>query len=231
MTNVDDLIKLDMLNTIPWEDVDPILSTTPFYKLDGGFNTRDLSDGTHTNLKQGYAYRSGSLENLTPQGQDELVKLGVTTIFDLRSIAEFSSFPSPNIEGIDRIPATINNSWDVQAAEAGTLNLGLMYIYMLSASKPGFRAIFTHILNYPEKPFLFHCAAGKDRTGVTAAIILALAGLPKDYITREYALTRIGVEPVRDLLTMKLTGGKSTDIRTLPPIMQELGNARYISNQ
>ena len=161
MATIDDLIKIDMLDTIPLNQLEPILSTAPFYKLDGGFNTRDLSDGTHTNLKQGYAYRSGTLENLTPQGQDALLKLGVTTIFDLRSISEFSSFPSPTINGIDRIPATVNNSWDVQAAQAGTLKLGNMYMYMLEASKPGFRAILTHILNYPEKSFLFHCA-GSD---------------------------------------------------------------------
>ena len=128
MATVDDLIKIDMLDEISPDEIEPILSTTPFYKLDGGFNTRDLSDGSHTNLKQGYAFRSGSLENLTPQGQDELLKLGVTTIFDLRSMSEFSSFPSPTINGIDRIPATINNSFSVQAAEAGTLNLGSMYM-------------------------------------------------------------------------------------------------------
>ena len=53
MANVDDLIKIDMLDVIPPHEVEPILSFAPFHKLDGGFNTRDLSDGTHTNLKQG----------------------------------------------------------------------------------------------------------------------------------------------------------------------------------
>jgi hypothetical protein len=123
MAKVDDLIKLDLLESIPPEDVESILSSTPFYKLDGGFNTRDLSDGTYSNLKPGYAFRSGSLENLTPKGQDELVKLGVTTIFDLRSIAEFASHPAPTIDGIDRIPATINSDWNIQAAHDGKLDL------------------------------------------------------------------------------------------------------------
>jgi protein tyrosine/serine phosphatase len=158
MAKVDDLIKVDILESIPPEDVESILSSAPFYKLDGGFNTRDISDGTYSNLKPGYAFRSGSLENLTLKGQDELVKLGVTTIFDLRSIAEFASHPAPTIDGIDRIPATINSDWNIHAAHDGKLELGSMYLYMLGASKPGFRAILTHILNFPEKPFLFHCA-------------------------------------------------------------------------
>lgn len=57
MATIEDLIHRDMLDVIPLDDVEPILSAAPFYKLDGGFNTRDLSDGTHTNLKQGYAFR------------------------------------------------------------------------------------------------------------------------------------------------------------------------------
>ena len=56
MAIIDELIKIDMLDTISLADLEPILSTAPFCKLDGGFNARDLSDGTHANLKQGYAW-------------------------------------------------------------------------------------------------------------------------------------------------------------------------------
>ena len=158
MATANDLIQIDIADVIPFDQVDPILSTRPFCKLDGGLNTRDLSDGTDPNLKTGYVFRSGSLENLTPKGQEELAQLGVKTIFDLRSIAEFTSHPGPRIDGIDIIPAAINSNWNLNAVEAGTVDLGSMYMYMISASAVGFRAVLNHILNCPERPFLFHCA-------------------------------------------------------------------------
>jgi hypothetical protein len=166
MATAHELIKIDIADIIPSDQVDPILSTRPFYKLDGGLNTRDLSDGTHPNLKTGYVFRSGSLENLTPKGREELAQLGVKTIFDLRSIAEFTSHPGPRIDGIDIIPATINSNWNLNAVEAGTVDLGSMYMYMISASAIGFRAVLNHILNYPERPFLFHCAGVYARSSL-----------------------------------------------------------------
>lgn len=53
--------------------------------------------------------------------------------------------------------------------------------------------------------------AGKDRTGAAAALLLALTRAEKEYIAHDFALTRIGVEAARALLTMKLTGGKAVD--------------------
>ena len=170
MATIDDLIKIEMLEAIPLDQVEPFLSAKPFYKLDGGLNTRDLSDGNYPNLKLGYAYRSGSLENLTTKGQDELVQLGVRTIFDLRSMAEFTTYPDPQIDGIDVIPAQIDSNYDSQAAETGMIDLGEMYLYMLAASKPGFRAILSHILEFPERPFLFHCAGRGVQSSFEAGI-------------------------------------------------------------
>lgn len=69
--------------------------------------------------------------------------------------------------------------------------------------------------------------AGKDRTGVAAALVLALARLPPAYISREYALTRIGVEPVREFLTAKLKMGKDLDVET-SPFLRVLASCRYV---
>ena len=62
-------------------------------------------------------------------------------------------------------------------------------------------------------------AAGKDRTGLASALILSLAGLPSDYISREYALTRIGIEPMREFLTAKLTASKELGGESAPILM------------
>ena len=56
-------------------------------------------------------------------------------------------------------------------------------------------------------------AGGKDRTGVAAALVLGVARVPAEKIAREYALTRVGIEPAREVLMHKLTGGKEMDPR------------------
>lgn len=68
---------------------------------------------------------------------------------------------------------------------------------MLAAGGPAFRSIFVHIRDKPTQACLIHCSAGKDRTGVAAALILALAGVDDATITSEYQLTEEGLKAMR----------------------------------
>lgn len=83
---------------------------------------------------------------------------------------------------------------------------------MLETHKAGFRSVLTHVRDQPDRPFLFHCTAGKDRTGVLAAVILGLVGADADTINHDYCLTRIGTEPARAFLTTKLFKGRPIDL-------------------
>lgn len=58
---------------------------------------------------------------------------------------------------------------------------------------PSYRTMLLHLANEPEKPFIVHCTAGKDRTGVFCALILSLCGVQDEIIANEYALTEIGL--------------------------------------
>lgn len=89
-----------------------------------------------------------------------------------------------------------------------------MYMGMLTSHKNAWKAILKHIRDHPDQSFLFHYTGGKDRTGVAAALILAFAGIAIKDIAREYALTRIGVEPAYEILTQKFTGGKPIDTQS-----------------
>ena len=61
------------------------------------------------------------------------------------------------------------------------------------------------------------CAkGGKDRTGVAVALVLGVAGIAPSYISHDYALTRLGIEPVREMLLNKLTNGKPLDLKSEP---------------
>lgn len=78
-----------------------------------------------------------------------------------------------------------------------------MYLDMLVSHHDSFKAVFEHILCHPDKPFLFHCTAGKDRTGLIAALIFGLAEVDLEYINHDYALIRVEVERVREFLMQK----------------------------
>lgn len=56
-----------------------------------------------------------------------------------------------------------------------------------------YRIILLHLAYEPEKPFIIHCTAGKDRTGVISAVILSLCGVEDEIIAKEYALTELGL--------------------------------------
>lgn len=103
--DLDNLLRMSIADVIDQTTVSDILSSPPFLQVDGLFNTRDVSDGTHTALRKGFIFRSGSLENITDRGKDELKNLGIKTIIDLRSAGEISAFPEPEIDGIELVAA------------------------------------------------------------------------------------------------------------------------------
>lgn len=83
----------------------------------------------------------------------------------------------------------------------------------LESYREVFQQMLRWVLENLGQPFLVHCTAGKDRTAVAVALLLSIAGVPKESIAHEYAVTRIGIEPVRELLEGKLmgTGGQRMD--------------------
>jgi protein tyrosine/serine phosphatase len=93
---------------------------------------------------------------------------------------------------------------------------------------PAYTAVFKHIIEHPTDPLLFHCSAGKDRTGVLAALLMRLAGVGDDLIAEDYTLTRLGVEPGREMLTeilKKYYGGVSRDT----PGFKELSECKAVN--
>ncbi|KAJ7935404.1 protein-tyrosine phosphatase-like protein [Mycena leptocephala] len=74
----------------------------------------------------------------------------------------------------------------------------------LEIGAPAYEAIFKHFLERPGEPCLFHCSAGKDRTGLIAALILMLLGVDDADITNDYALTAVGLEPAREKFVARM---------------------------
>ncbi|KFX94755.1 hypothetical protein V490_04194 [Pseudogymnoascus sp. VKM F-3557] len=210
--DISELVTRGLREKIPDPIVKDVLSSPPFVTLSGTFNVRDLSGPrTARNIRDGFIYRSGALTNITGLGMRKLVvDFEVRTIFDLREESEREKTPPPVIPGAEIvwIPyAAYRTRVDLKnfVRDDGGLSAFMdMYDDILKVLQPTYKAVFTHIRDNPTKPILFHCAAGKDRTGVLAALILKVAGAPNDAIAHDYLLTRVGTEPVRDSLPNSL---------------------------
>lgn len=114
---------------------------------------------------------------------------------------------SPNARPYDHSEGFIHAYRDI-ALNAGT------------GPKPAYPTIIKQLLAHPEEPVLFHCTAGKDRTGVLGALLLKLAGVDLDTICWEYALTEPGLGNWRELFItrivrsgMGMAGSKATEAR------------------
>jgi hypothetical protein len=105
-----------------------------------------------------------------------------------------------------------------------------MYGNILELHKDVFKAVFRRLMDPDaEGGILFHCSAGKDRTGVLAALILALVGASREEIAEDYVLTRVGVDLFRAHLIevlLKMIGKTGEDGLKEPGVEEMCGVKR-----
>ena len=165
--------------------------------LEGSYNIRDLGgyktfDGKKTRWKT--ILRSGDMHNLTSDTKKTLVTLGVRTIVDLRRDAELSEKPNAFAES-PQISYHHHNLWgDLVAPERSDYDDASdwwfgHYSMLLDQHRSQVCEAFATVTNPENWPLIFHCAAGKDRTGVMAGLLLSLAGTPNQTITKDYSLS------------------------------------------
>lgn len=164
-------------------------------------NVRDLggyptADGKRT--RWGLVYRSGSVSHMTDSDQVYWQQLGLQWICDLRSEREVDRspdvMPAPSTEYL-RLPMFTEKESTAGVRKfllnLNNLQVALMqsYIQMLEEKGHIFGTIFRRLLEPDGLPGLFHCTAGKDRTGVTAMLLLGALGVADDLIVADYTLT------------------------------------------
>jgi protein-tyrosine phosphatase len=152
----------------------------------GGYRTRD---GRET--RWGAVVRSDSLAALTPAGRAALADYGVRAIVDLRLPDELDQQPNPYAEPGDHGIAYRNVSMIDPAAgfPPDTCTLAENYLWMLDRFRAPVAEVMAAVVDAPEGGVLIHCAAGKDRTGLISALLLALVDVPAATIAADYALT------------------------------------------
>ncbi|KAJ5173276.1 hypothetical protein N7492_005869 [Penicillium capsulatum] len=214
--NLLEVLHTDIRTPIPDATVSKIISLPPFVTVPGVSNIRDLSHGD--GLRRGFVFRSGNISDITEEGTVILTeKLNISTIYDLRNQGERERAPAPQIDGVEILwmpygarPASLSLR-EFAGEDQGMNGFVKMYMGILEANTPILSQVFAHVRDRPHEPFLFHCSAGKDRTGVLAALILLLIDRPHEEIINDYLLTRVGLENVRENLTQALALHVGTD--------------------
>ncbi len=169
--------------------------------LAGASNFRDLGgyagrDGRAVRWRR--LYRSDHLAALTPQDTQALAGLGLARAVDLRgrreSAAQAYQLPAVRYHALPIEPTVVQRAQEMaQAGQPMTADIArhLMqdtYRAFVSDNTPQFAALFAHLLE-DDSPLVFHCTAGKDRTGFAAALILRALGVPQDVVLQDYLLT------------------------------------------
>ncbi|MEI6487045.1 MAG: tyrosine-protein phosphatase [Sphingomonadales bacterium] len=208
----------------------PVVADVPHERvvaLIGGNNFRDLGGypaAGGRSIRWGLLYRSGAMAGLTPADFDTLARRGIRTVCDFRDRNERASAPvnwpagkAPTVLADDYL----NDMRAIAALFGPTPPTGAQAKAAMTQTYPGilkqfngqYRRMFGELLA-GRAPLAFNCSAGKDRTGVAAALLLTALGTPRAVVIEDYLLSNRYFDPA------KLTGGNDPQAqfwRRLPP--------------
>jgi protein tyrosine/serine phosphatase len=183
--------------------------------LEGAVNFRDLGGYAAAGRRRTRwrtLFRADGLGELTETDLSVLRGLGIRTVIDLRSGSElernrfdldahpvaFHHFPFidelPDAQEFDRRPGLLGSQYQEILRDAGSQVLAAL-----------------EVLAEPDAlPAVFHCTAGKDRTGVLSAIVLSLLGVDEPTVVADYALSGAAMQRLRAKLMVKYPEGRET---------------------
>ena len=178
-------------------------------RLDAVHNFRDLggyptTDGRVT--RWGRLYRADGLYRLSGSDLEVVRALGLQVVIDLRTDEEIhlhSRFPFEFHPVQYHHLSVMDTTW-VELPEIEITGrrpeefLEWAYLDMLRTAGDRFAMALDHLAEPGNLPAVFHCAAGKDRTGVLALLVLGALGVQHEYIVADYALTADGMERMRE---------------------------------
>lgn len=166
-------------------------------------NFRDLGgyptvDGRQTRWRT--LFRADGLYRLTPDDARTVVNLGVRTVVDLRTVKEVKTrgtFPvRDHTVDYHHLPI-VDATWGDGATPAIDDVVDFLvwaYREMLGEAAPRFAEAMNLLASERVLPAVFHCAAGKDRTGILSALVLGSLGVNDDMIAADYGLTERAIE-------------------------------------
>lgn len=219
--------------------------------LDGAFNFRDLGGYRAANgrtTRWGTLFRSDTLHELSLADIERLRAMGLATVIDLRTPRELEQTGRGLLESEPvafRHLSVIRQGLGGEAAGEAVAapegdDLSERYLWYLEVGAPALAEALTILGEAASYPLVFHCAAGKDRTGVLAALVLDLLGVAHEIIVADYLLTADRMELILGryrsdpalaarmarVPPSRFTVGASTMARFLEVLDQRFGGAQ-----
>lgn len=189
------------------DSTDKMTISIRHFTFDKVLNFRDIGGIRTIDGKQvrwGKIYRSGKFEKLRSQEFEAMKTLGITTVVDLRTPGEVDHEPDniPANQGINWIHIPVSGITDEELEQtkkeirkldpvefdgAGKMET-VMNRFALQGTQD-FAKVFRLLLDDKNNSLVYHCTAGKDRTGLLTALILAALGVSEEVIMQEYLLS------------------------------------------
>lgn len=182
---------------------------TRLLPVTGAYNMRDLggykaANGKH--VKWGMLLRSGDLNKLTGEDLDFLASLPLKTDMDFRSKHEKDAAPDKQPSTVTKyisLPIEAGDMTDILHFDINKLPTILedAYVFIIKNAQNVYKEFFRIVMEESNAPLLFHCSAGKDRTGIAAALLLAALGADRDTIMEDYLLSAEYIKGKYDFIT------------------------------
>jgi protein-tyrosine phosphatase len=155
----------------------------------GGYPVTDET-GRIKQIKWGLLYRAGELSAMTAGDKELLEDRKIRTIVDFRSNSERKASPDAEIATVRKniaLPIDAGNLMDmVFTFDGAEAEMKKLYAAMPAEAIPRYRVLFELLSDPSNTPLLYHCTAGKDRTGLASALILYALGADKETIYKDY---------------------------------------------
>jgi protein-tyrosine phosphatase len=174
-----------------------------FLPLEALFNVRDLGGYAAAGgrrVKWGLLYRAGDLHELIPGDQAVLEERGIKTIVDFRGQDERDDAPDHDLATVAQnrwLPIDAGSLFslaELKTSDAMETLMGELYRALAEKAQDQYREFFSLLGDAGNLPLLFHCSAGKDRTGFGAALILSALGVEREQIYDDYLLSAQGLK-------------------------------------
>lgn len=170
--------------------------------MTGAFNFRDLGGiklADDRKVKWGKLFRADELTNLTEEDVEYLESISISSVIDFRAENEIKRAP-------DKLPKSARFKYPLaitpgamrtdgaQSRGMASFSNQMKQMNRLYVSDPScvraYRIMFTVIQNNLSAPIVFHCSAGKDRTGMATALILFALGASEETVLEDYMLSK-----------------------------------------
>ena len=190
-------VLLPAAGTRTFVSVDGMVAADRHIVFDGPVNFRDIGGyqtDTGRTVRWGRVFRADTLV-LSDKDLERFGDLGIRHVYDMRNEMERVALPNrlPADLEAEVVPLVSDDPEDNPMKTLGQASaddfLSLLYLHILERSAPTVGRIITGLASETEVPAVFHCSAGKDRTGLITGVLLSVLGVPADVIVDDYAMT------------------------------------------